>query len=274
MRELLADIRHKRDLGNWGSLRGNLGSLRQGDGFMNVSEQQDYYRAYAASRQAMFERFYRDFPVSPKPPPRKPVDRFSFFSNLGSVIKNDLDAMRSNPTDLNIWEGIGLERSELKHCSSLRWLLDPFANHAQGPLFLQCLVETVEELRDISPWIKQRDFEVLTEEAYTEGRVDIFVKSREFLLLIEVKVDADEQEEQLKRYQTILEHQGRIRKIPRELQKLAFLTLDRHEAKTGDAIAISWADVARAADAFAGKCPNAFVAEVVRQYAQFIHALS
>ena len=61
-------------------------------------------------------------------------------------------------------------------------------------------------------------FSVSTEDTYSEnGRVDITIYGRQFWIIIEAKISANEQSDQISRYQDILE---------KNHKRLVFLCLD------------------------------------------------
>lgn len=103
--------------------------------------------------------------------------------------------------DCNVWDVAGIKFDEVRASKILAWILDPQGSHGQGSVFLE----------SIAPLLKNR----LTTEMLAAGgksyvetlplgdhesRVDIEIKGKEFLLFIEVKIYATEQNHQLERY--------------------------------------------------------------------------
>ena len=100
----------------------------------------------------------------------------------------------------NVWKAAGLERGEVRNTEVLRWLLDWRGDHGQGNQILAKFLQIfVGDLVMQAPTQYQ---------CYAGGgplgdqgnRVDIEIESLDFLLLIEVKIDAIEGKDQLKRY--------------------------------------------------------------------------
>ncbi len=229
-----------------------------------------YYEDFKAVGQRSLERYYDDFPLRPAARRRLNIDFAAYYADASEPITETLAQERANPPHLNLWEGIGLERSELKHCAFVAWLLNPFASHNQGARFLRHLVKAAA-MDELTAFIGDHDFKVIAEDAYSEGRVDIVVKSRHFLLMIEAKIDAGEQKAQIKRYRQVLAHEARVHHVPKARQKLIFLTLDGKKPLTGEVDAmLSWHQVAQAARAFAAECVSPFLREAVFQYSDFI----
>ena len=162
-----------------------------------------------------------------------------------------------NP-NLNVWEAVKLARSELKHCSFLRWLLDPRGSHYQGELFLKRFIERYSEsfLKEI-PKDELSSCNVKSEDSYDDaGRVDISITGRSFVIVIEAKIDAPEQGDQLERYRNISEN-----------VRIVFLTKDGRKPDGGNAdLCIAWKDIGEICKEFVKECKNPWLAELVRQY--------
>lgn len=114
----------------------------------------------------------------------------------------------------NVFEVLNLSRYETRtHSAMLAHLLDPAQSHGQGYLFLKAFLEYCHK-KDASfplPWtdLDAGHWQVVTEEVTNIGRLDIVLRSPDlnYLCVIENKVDAWEQPEQLKRYGGWLERQ-------------------------------------------------------------------
>lgn len=113
---------------------------------------------------------------------------------------------------------IGKKR-ETAHSAFLADLLNPKGSHGQGRAFLREFFGVWSEMSHL-PHVepdadsKVTDFEVITEKGTYNGRLDILLESRErgILFVIENKIDAAEQQNQLKRYAEWLSGKKNIKK--------------------------------------------------------------
>ncbi|MGB8900944.1 MAG: PD-(D/E)XK nuclease family protein, partial [Methylocella sp.] len=98
---------------------------------------------------------------------------------------------------VDIWSVAGLKRDELRHASVLAWFLDPNASHG----FEQEIFHSwVSRMSSLQPSLWRRPYQVMTEVCDGDNRVDIEISSDDFYLCVEVKIDAVEGKEQLRRY--------------------------------------------------------------------------
>jgi len=112
------------------------------------------------------------------------------------------------------------------HSSFLKSLFDPQGGHGQGPWFLNRFLEKL----DIEGFESSSDLGVYTE--YTKLRVsegkserdsiDVYIKSDNRAVVIENKIYAGDQDEQIKRYIDIADKEGATR------IDVIYLTLDGH----------------------------------------------
>ena len=144
--------------------------------------------------KASIATYYKDFPL------KKPETRLTrheldlYYAVIEVKIERDRLALAEFNPNLNVWEAVNLARSELKHCSFLRWLLDPRGSHYQGDLFLKRFIERyserfpneipIDELSSCN--VKSEDSDI------ADGRVDISITGRSFIIVIEAKIDAGE----------------------------------------------------------------------------------
>lgn len=128
----------------------------------------------------------------------------------------------------NIFKILRLSRNEVRtHSAMIAELLNPSGNHGQGSLFLSAFVDMCvdkyptfirpEEMDDKFGW------EITVEKITGKGRLDVVVgnTSLGYVLVIENKIDAPEQPNQMERYSIWLENNRRA--YP--LQELIFLTV-------------------------------------------------
>jgi len=118
------------------------------------------------------------------------------------------------------------------HSAFLAHLLDSFASHGQGNLFLRSFLTmlakeartTIPEIE--SPWLVRREVSMNVDDDANYGAIDLLLSApaSSFEIGVEVKIYAGDQRGQLLRYQRFLER--RHRKTGQWL--IAYLTLDGH----------------------------------------------
>jgi hypothetical protein len=124
----------------------------------------------------------------------------------------------------NIFRVLNIQRREVKlHSRFIAELLKPLGSHGQQDHFLNLFFKATG-LRRPKIWPdKFSDWKITTEEVTANsGRLDIVLRAPGFIIVIENKIDAGEQEEQMLRYKKWLKEQEA--KFP--YQYLIFLTPD------------------------------------------------
>jgi hypothetical protein len=148
-------------------------------------------------------------------------DRFqnviSNFDRLKRGLEDVLDIAyeheRATASRFNVLELVGLQRDEATHSKLLSHMLNPNGSHGQGPLLLNSFLRFCESKVSGFPpilerEITRRDFVYVRAEFYSVyGRPDIlaFCRNPKFAVVIENKIDAGDQEQQLERYWNLLE---------------------------------------------------------------------
>ena len=111
---------------------------------------------------------------------------------------------------VNVWQTAGLKNDEVRHSKVLKWFLDCRGDHGQGNAILLHLLKELPLLEKYQP---KRYF--TTEECCPlgnqESRVDIEIDADEFLLFIEIKINAMEGRDQLQRYIDIAQAKAKNR---------------------------------------------------------------
>jgi hypothetical protein len=109
-------------------------------------------------------------------------------------------AWQRGPSDM--FNVIGIGRNEVRHSAMIAWLLDPLARHGLGPKLLQAILSSC--FADVAC---DASGSVTVETEVTRGstRADIVVWGRDFTVIIEVKIDAGEGDQQCDR---LYEHFG------------------------------------------------------------------
>ena len=111
---------------------------------------------------------------------------------------------------VNVWQTAGLKNDEVRHSKVLKWFLDCRGDHGQGNTILLQLLKHLPVLQQYQP----KGY-FTTEECCPlgnqESRVDIEIDAEEFLLFIEIKINATEGKDQLQRYIDIAEAKAKDR---------------------------------------------------------------
>lgn len=124
----------------------------------------------------------------------------------------------------NVFELCGVWSSEMRHSAILAYLLNPQSSHKFGAVFLKKFYEQI----GLNHFIADGSY-VETELSFDNGRMDIVISSGDVAVVIENKIYAGDQENQLKRYkEEWLEAQSGKK------QALLYLTLDGHEASNAE----------------------------------------
>jgi PD-(D/E)XK nuclease superfamily len=126
----------------------------------------------------------------------------------------------------NIFRVLPIERREtVLHSPMLAHLLDPTASHGQGYLFLRAFFQVAHANARLSPPAEPLDaseWSVRPEVFIGNGSIDLLIEcpKQKYVLVIENKIDAAEQDTQLSRYYQWLEE----RRADYATRQLVFLT--------------------------------------------------
>lgn len=178
----------------------------------------------------------------------------------------------------NAWRSAGVGQDELRNTGVLRWLLDGFGDHGQGPDLLTALLGQLQ-LPELSALTRQAPYQTRVEQQLSDSgdsRVDIAIEGADFMIIIEAKVGAAEGDDQLERYHRYLQ------KIPGKRQRaLIFLTPDgrpaRNPALRAEVWPLAWATVAGVIAAHVARHPGLAhqpAGLLLRQFADHIRGLS
>lgn len=127
----------------------------------------------------------------------------------------------------NIFSILNMERLEVRaHSAFLYELLNPSGSHYQGYEYLKIFTEEVLQIRDFSYNNIIVDRERDTKEF---GRIDFVIENNEVIIIIEMKIDAGDQRDQLKRYSEYGKRTGKQYKV----YYLTLFGTDASEYSTG-----------------------------------------
>lgn len=128
-----------------------------------------------------------------------------FLSSVGQILGRwevAREESRRRGEEFNLFRVCGVDGRENSHSALLAELLSPCGSHGQGALFLEQFLDVLGTGR--CPWMAEFDLDSATvqrECAVSEGRIDILVSDGKRALVIENKIYAADQWEQLKRYE-------------------------------------------------------------------------
>lgn len=167
-------------------------------------------------------------------------------NQVGSILKSYDKIAKSTGENFNIFTVMGMESNEVKtHSAIIGELLNPKGSHGlkEIPLniFLQQVIKPLLEENNNELFTKHFDFDFENTKSYIEdfagkinedktegGRIDIVIKDNKKAFLIENKIYADEQTNQLIRYKKFYPN-----------APIIFLTLFGSDAKTATDLEIN-----------------------------------
>ena len=127
----------------------------------------------------------------------------------------------------NMFQVCGVDHYEVMHSAIIASFLDPKGNHGQKDKYLKAFISIVDD----KTGIETSSCSVYTEYVTNEGRIDILIEDKKGKgIIIENKVYAADQWEQLKRYNDFSK-----KKYGEGQYAIYYLTLDKHEASENSA---------------------------------------
>jgi hypothetical protein len=120
------------------------------------------------------------------------------------LLRGPMHSARKAGAFIDLWAVAGLARKEVRTAAVLAWLLDPQGSHGQDDLFLQRLWKEVSAASECRLGFEleapQRSRTEINPMGDLNNRVDIELEGRDFLVFIEVKIDAGLRQDQLQNY--------------------------------------------------------------------------
>lgn len=119
-------------------------------------------------------------------------------NQLKAIHEKNEELLKQTGEKFNIFSILNMERLEVRtHSAFLYELLNPKGSHCQGAEYLKLFIEKVLQIEGFS----FENIVVDRERNIRElGRVDLVIENKEKIIIIEMKIDACDQKEQLKRY--------------------------------------------------------------------------
>lgn len=148
----------------------------------------------------------------------------SFFDKLSMIY----DSALKKGDMFNVFDVLSPKEDEVKNCKILRWILDCNGSHGLGQRLSNALLRKL----NIEGINLDKIYRCSTEVCplgNQENRVDIVLTSDEFVIYVEVKINANEGEEQISRYVKSISTHGMGKR-----QAVIFLTKTGYYPKSTD----------------------------------------
>ncbi|MCY6483004.1 PD-(D/E)XK nuclease family protein [Clostridium aestuarii] len=135
----------------------------------------------------------------------------ALISQARTLIDKHNTIQKSTGGLFNIFSILNMERLEVKtHSAFIYELLNPQGSHNQEKVFLKLFVEKVLKIKDLD----YKNIIVEREKSIGKyGRLDLSIENEDILIIIELKIDAEDQYEQLKRYENYAKTKNKKYKI-------------------------------------------------------------
>lgn len=164
-----------------------------------------------------------------------------------TALREPLLSATQNGVFINVWEIAQLKRKEIRNAAVLGWFLNPHGSHGLNGKLLGSVLSIAGE-RMTPPWFPPKTlspYSVRIEDYSLGGnddRVDIAIDGPDLVAVIEVKIDASEGREQLRRYAALAarkaEMQGRLRSV------VIYLSNEPPEILPDGTVQLTWRDIA------------------------------
>jgi uncharacterized membrane-anchored protein YjiN (DUF445 family) len=121
-----------------------------------------------------------------------------------NLVKNKYDDLAEyTGENFNIFNVLNVAYNELSHSSIIAYLLNTKGQHRQKDVFLKLFIEEIKKLFDDESHLEKFETTnsyIIKEKHVGNGRIDILVTNEKNNIIIENKINAGDQSEQLKRY--------------------------------------------------------------------------
>ncbi len=160
----------------------------------------------------------------------------NLLSQVSIISKKNAEILDATGGRFNMFRICGVDHYENTHSAILAEFLNPSGTHGLKAKFLGCFIETLGEQFAIEDF-NCKNARVHTEFAIPGGRIDILIEDeqREKAIIIENKIFAGDQREQLKRYGDYAKE-----RYKNDNYQLLYMTLDGHEASKHSGSAVSY----------------------------------
>jgi len=207
---------------------------------LNSTFEQQLHLFFKQWEMQQYPKKMDDQPLTPAPLNTNQLE--SFFNNF-KIAFEPIAKMKKQGLFVNVWQTAGLKRDEVRNSQVLKWFLDCNADHGLNNLVLDIFLKsTVFQIDTPTNYSSYAENYPISD---GKNRVDIEIEAENLLLFIEVKIDASEGFEQLKRYQAIA-----VQKAKGKKWAVIYLTKDgylpNNYIKSETLIPVSWKTLAKA----------------------------
>jgi hypothetical protein len=122
----------------------------------------------------------------------------NLLTQINAISKKYDEIARITGEDYNIFQVLGLEGKELSHSRILASFLNPRGTHGKGEAFLNLFLRIPGINLGENDGLAEA--KIRRERSVTDGRIDIFIEHKNFVIVIENKVYARDRAKQLLRY--------------------------------------------------------------------------
>lgn len=193
----------------------------------------------------------------------------SLLSEVQIVVRKNREMLDRTEWNFNVFQLCGINHYENWHSKILAEFLNPHGTHGLGDEFLRLFLEQLRIDFVVTP-----SCEVTTELSMSKGRMDIVIRGQEWVVVIENKVYAGEQDDQLARYwDWAKENYGE------KNSRLLYLTLNGKKSETANGIPYMRVSYSEDLLKWISACvriasERPFVRETLRQYRNHIKKLT
>jgi hypothetical protein len=197
--------------------------------------------------------------------------------------QNAFTELESKLNTFNPFRVLQVERYELRHTTTLAWLLDPSETHCMGHVFLKHFV--AQFIDRSAPWVQDALNEIVAgnveihrelkfarhgviastiadnADSPTGDRLDILIEGKDWGIAVEAKIDSKEGENQLLRYE------GWLRTMFREKVVNLYLTVGSEDLENPNWRNIQWGfEVKKALEAAVSELGESSLPTRVREF--------
>ncbi len=193
----------------------------------------------------------------------------SLLGEVQIVVKKNREMLDRTEWNFNVFHLCGIGHYENWHSKILAEFLNPHGSHGLGDEFLHLFLAQQGIDFSVTP-----SCEVTTELSMDNGRMDIVIGDKEWVVVIENKVYAGEQEDQLTRYWAWAE-----KNYGEKNSRILYLTLDGKESETANDVPYKCVSYSEELLKWISGCvriasERPFVRETLRQYRNHIKNLT
>ena len=211
----------------------------------------------SAAATEVLEAYFADFPFR-RPRPAMDASAWgAYLDDFRPIARSEAAHRARTLPDFNVWDAVSLRRDEVLHCRLLAWLIDPRGEHGQGSGFARHFLQALHGRGLPKPDDIELDrLRIVTEQpTANDGRIDLVLIGPDLLIAIEAKIGARERANQIRDYAAWLAQEAEARRIPADRRFIVFLARGGVSATSGEAISLSWAEIATACRRLARSSP-------------------